>query len=91
MSHKSKARKVESKKREISKDACCQPTGTVLDKIQAELAETRRREDELKRSRLNAIIVIIAMHSGTISNTHCRYSKATSENNQPTRGRIFLK
>jgi len=28
-----------------------QPTGTVLDKIQAELAETRRREDELKRSR----------------------------------------
>ena len=29
-----------------------QPTGTVLDKIQAELAETRRREDELKRSRL---------------------------------------
>lgn len=28
-----------------------QPTGTVLDKIQAELAETRRREEELKRSR----------------------------------------
>ena len=39
------------KKNEIGKDACCQPTGTVLDKIQAELAETRRREDELKRSR----------------------------------------
>merc|ERR1712181_37854 len=28
-----------------------QPTGTVLDKIQAELAETRRREEELKRAR----------------------------------------
>ena len=33
-----------------------QPTGTVLDKIQAELAETRRREDELKRSRLIDIV-----------------------------------
>ena len=27
------------------------PTGNVLDKIQAELAETKRREDELRRQR----------------------------------------
>ena len=41
------------KKRIVSKkqNTLFQPTGTVLDKIQAELAETRRREEELKRSR----------------------------------------
>ena len=54
--------KWKAKKNQIGKDVLCQPTGTVLDKIQAELAETRRREEELKRSRLSAIIVI-AMHS----------------------------
>ena len=58
--------KWKAKKNQIGKDVLCQPTGTVLDKIQAELAETRRREEELKRSRLSAIIVI-AMHSWTIN------------------------
>ena len=72
-----------------------QPTGTVLDKIQAELAETRRREDELKRSRLIDIItaMLYMKASETDSDDHiflCRRQQLSRSQPDLTKVNILI-
>ena len=52
-------------------------TGNVLDKIQAELAETKRREDELRRQRRS-----MARSQPDLSNLEIRQTEAEAENTE---------